>query len=155
MAFLTAYYNRPSVDAECQKDRKSIVEPGQTVPLSKIITGLRNGTIILPESNPQYDIPEKEIDVPAQRTPEATNAAIADAAVKHLSETADSFPADITRRPGFDSADAEEFFDSIAAVIANKPNGEVDGEQPAAPQSKAGDKPKSEPLGGNNDADAA
>lgn len=154
MAFLTAYFNRPGIDAERQINRKSIVEPGQTVPLSKIITGLKNGTIILPESHPQFDIPENEIDVPAQRTPEGTNAAIADATVQHLSETADACLADITRRPGFDAADAEEFFDNISAAIANKSNGEDDGEQPAASQSQAGDKPNSEPLGGNKDAAA-
>lgn len=151
MAFLiySAYANRPSIDGEFQSDKVSIVEPGQTVPLSRIITGLKNGTIILPPGEQNFDIPGQEVDIPSGRTPEATNAAVAAATADYLARTADEHVPDPTSRPNFTAEDALNHMQVLADVINKElqPNGDGDGVQPPAPQSQGGEKPNEEPFG--------
>ena len=98
---------------------KSITQPEQVMPLRKIMDGLRNGTLVLDMSKQQdFDIPEHEIDVQAGRTPESTNAAIAEATLADLSAKADAAGEDITSAPGFTIEDAAELVDGVESRIA-------------------------------------
>lgn len=114
----TAYNFGPVIPAETVKG-KSITQPEQVMPLRKIMDGLRNGTLVLDMSKRQhFDIPEHEIDVQPGRTPEATNAAIADATLADLSAKADAAGEDITSAPGFTIEDAADLVDEVESRIA-------------------------------------
>lgn len=144
--FKTAYNVKNHVSGEDYTRVKSKTQPEQVVPLNRIIEGLKNGSIIL-DGNPQhFDIAEHEINVFAGRTPEETNAIIAAATAADLAESAAKAGDVITAHPGFQIEDAQPTVDAIEAAIANA---DVDGEQAAAPQSQAAEKPKTEALTGS------
>lgn len=114
----TAYNFGLVVPAETVKG-KSITQPEQVMPLRKIMDGLRNGTLVLDMSKQQhFDISEHEIDVQPGRTPESTNAAIADATLADLSAKADAAGEDITSAPGFTIEDAADLVDVVESRIA-------------------------------------
>ena len=123
----TAYNFGPVIPAETVEG-KSITQPEQVMPLRKIMDGLRNGTLVLDMSKQQYfDIPEHEIDVQAGRTPESTNAAIAEATLADLSAKADAAGEDITAAPGFTIEDAADLVDGVESRIASSMAARKDG----------------------------
>ena len=114
----TAYNFGPVIPAETVKG-KSITQPEQVMSLRKIMDGLRNGTLVLDMSKQQhFDIPEHEINVRPGRTPEATNAAIAEATLADLSAKADAAGDDITAAPGFTIEDCADLVDGVESRIA-------------------------------------
>lgn len=116
--FATAY-NRPFiVSGESYEGVKSITQPEQVLPLSRIINGLKNGTIFLPSGEGKFDIPEHEIDVNSGKTPELTNSFINDAVLSDLEKSADDAGDDITAAPGFQIEDAHSFIDGIESVVS-------------------------------------
>lgn len=141
--FQTAFKNKPKTVSESFKGIKSITQPEQVLPLNKIISGLKNGTIFLPQSNAQFDIPEHVIDVQAGDTPEQTNANVAAATAADLAESAASHGEIITAAPGFVPEDAQPLVDAIEAALINA---DGDGVKAAATQSKAADQPSKEAL---------
>lgn len=141
--FKTAFNTQNFVRGEDYSKIKSITQPEQVLPLNRIIDGLKNGTLILNGHYEDYDIPEHEIDVAAGKTPEQTNANISAATTADLAESADKAGENITAHPGFQIEDAQPTVDAIEAALSNV---EVDGEQAAALQSQAADKPKTEAL---------
>lgn len=141
----TAYNFGPVIPAETVKG-KSITQPEQVMPLRKIMDGLRNGTLVLDMSKQQhFDIPEHEIDVRPGRTPEATNAALAEATLADLSAKADAAGEDITSAPGFTIEDAADLVDGVesrivASMAARKDGaGEAGAEGAGAASQKASD----------------
>lgn len=141
--FKTAFNTKNFVKGEDYSKVKSVTQPEQVLPLKRILDGLKNGTIILNGHNEEFDIPEHEIDVAAGITPDQTNANINAATVADLAESANKAGENITAHPGFQIEDAQPTVDAIEAALSNV---EVDGEQAAAPQSQAADKPKTEAL---------
>ena len=153
----TAYNFGPVIPAETVKG-KSITQPEQVLPLRKIMYGLRNGTLVLDMSKQQYfDIPEHEIDVQPGRTPESTNAAIADATLADLSAKADAAGEDITASPGFTIEDAADLIDGVEVRIADEAVRKAalrvsDSPRAGAAPQKASDGPKGEDDGAHSAA---
>lgn len=116
--FQTPYKRLKIVSAETFKGVKSITQPEQVLPLNRIITGLKNGTIFLPNNNQEFDIPENMIDVPAGKTPESTNAAVHDATIAALDKSAADAGVVITAAPGFVPEDAHALTDAVEAAIS-------------------------------------
>lgn len=115
--FQTAFMKK-HVAAESFKGIKSITEPEQVLPLQRIISGLKNGTIFLPQHNLQYDIPESELNVPSGITPESTNSAVHDATIAALDKSAADAGEIITAAPGFTPEDAHDFIDAVNSAIS-------------------------------------
>lgn len=118
--FQTAFNRKKTISAESYKGVKSITEPEQVLPLKKIIQGLKNGTILLPERPQHYDIPEQEIDVKVGRSPESTNANIASATADFLVSSADRAGEIITAAPGFQPEDAHNLIDSVESSLSKQ-----------------------------------
>lgn len=116
--FVTAYNKKFKFTGEDYRKVKSITQPEQVLPLQRIITGLRNGTILLNSTPQHFDIPEHDIEFRQGRTPEETNAAIHAAQVADLADQAQKFGNDITAAPGFQPEDAHEFTDAIEAALS-------------------------------------
>lgn len=116
--FVTAYNGKFCFTGEDYKDVKSITQPEQVLPLRRIITGLRNGTILLNSTPQHFDIPEHEIDYRQGRTPEETNALIHAAQVEDLVTQAEKSGTNITAAPGFQPEDAHVFTDAIEKALS-------------------------------------
>lgn len=141
--FKTAYNVKNHVTGEDYSKTVSQCQPEQVLPLKRILDGIKNGTIVMDGHPQQFDIAEHRIDVAAGTTPTQTNANIDAATTADLAKLADQFGEDITARPNFTLEDAQDTTDAVEAALFNV---EVDGEQAAAPQSQAADKPKTEAL---------
>lgn len=153
--FKTAYNVKNFVTGEDYKGVVSVTQPEQVLPLNRILSGLKNGTIVL-DGKPQFfDITEHEIDVVAGETPEQTNSNIANATVADLAESATSAGEIITAHPGFQVEDAQPIVDAVEEAISLKSNVEDEREQPAAASSQAGDKRSPEALDKSNSASSA
>lgn len=116
--FRTPYNGKSVIKGEDYSKIPSITQPEQVLPFDKIIAGLKNGTIFLPDKPQHFDIPEHEIDVPSSNTPEGTNAAVAAATLQDLEATAAQAGEDITAAPGFTVEDGQPIADFVSATIA-------------------------------------
>ena len=63
MQFKTPFNGLSKISGEDYSKVKSITQPEQVLPFAKIVAGLKNGTIFLPDKPQHFDIPEHEIDV--------------------------------------------------------------------------------------------
>ena len=89
------------------------------MPLKRILSGLKNGSIILDSKPQHFDIPEHEIEFTQGRSPESTNAAIHDAQLNDLAASADAAGTDITAAPGFTPEDAHGLMDAVEAAVSS------------------------------------
>lgn len=137
MKFKTPFNGLSFVRGEDYSKVKSITQPEQVLPFAKIIAGLKNGTIFLPDKPQHYDIPEHEIDVPSQIIPEGTNAAVAAATLQDLSATAAQAGEDITAAPGFTVEDGQPIADFVESAIAEAESVKSAGHQKAQADEKA------------------
>lgn len=117
--FVTAYNKKFKFTGEDYRKVKSITQPEQVLPLQRIISGLRNGTILLNSTPQHFDIPEHDVEFRQGRTPEETNAAIHAAQVADLADQAQKFGTDITSAPGFQPEDAHGLTDAIEAALSS------------------------------------
>lgn len=129
--FVTAYNGLFKITGENYSKIPSITQPEQVLPFDKIIAGLKNGTIFLPDKPQQFDIPEHDIDIPSQNTPEGTNAAVAAATLQDLEATAAQAGEDITASPGFTIEDGHPIADFVEAAIAEAESEKSAGNQKA------------------------
>lgn len=131
MQFKTPFNGLSKISGEDYSKVKSITQPEQVLPFAKIVAGLKNGTIFLPDKPQHFDIPEHEIDVPSQTTPEGTNAAVSEAVARDLAETAAQAGEDITAAPGFTVEDGHPIADFVEAAIAEAESEKSAGHQKA------------------------
>ena len=131
MEFKTPYNGKSVIKGEDYSKIPSITQPEQVLPFDKIIAGLKNGTIFLPDKPQQFDIPEHEIEIPSSNTPEGTNAAVAAATLQDLEATAAQAGEDITATPGFTIEDAHPLADFVEAAIAEAESEKSAGHQKA------------------------
>ena len=85
MVILSCYDKNFKILAEKQKT-KSIVQPGQALPMNKLIKGVINGSIVINSVPAEYDFCEKEVDVQEGKTPSSTFAAANEAFVNELQQ---------------------------------------------------------------------
>lgn len=108
---------------------KSIVEPGQCLPMNKLIKGVINGSIVINPRFMEYDYKETVSDeFDAHGTPSEISKQQNDAFISALDKQSD-VPADPTASPSFDAVDAENLAISLASA-----EGAIEGAggQPAA-----------------------
>ena len=117
--FRTAYNGKVSVSGEDYSKIKSITQPEQVLPLNRIISGLKNGTILLNSTPQHFDIPEHDIVYQQGHTPESTNAALHEAQLNDLNVSAENAGTDITSAPGFQPEDAHGLTDAIEAALSS------------------------------------
>lgn len=114
----TAYENRDVVFGAIKDTGISIVEPGNALPMRKLIKGVINGSIVINTSRGEFDIPEgvSEDFAPGKTDAETQKKAFL-ASQEYLDKTSD-LPSDPTASPSFDAVDAENLAHSIAASQA-------------------------------------
>lgn len=117
--FRTAFNGKTKISGEDYSKVVSITEPEQVLPLKRILSGLKNGSIILDSKPQHFDVPEHEIDFVQGRTPESTNAAIHEAQLNDLAASADAAGTDITAAPGFTPEDAHGLMDAVEAAVSS------------------------------------
>ena len=117
--FRTAFNTKSRVSGEDYKKIKSITEPEQVLPLKRILTGLKNGSIILDSKPQDFDIPEHDINVVPGRTPEETNARIHAAQLEDIAASADAAGSVVTAAPGYTIEDSHDLIDAVEAAVSS------------------------------------
>lgn len=143
MVFVRKAYCDTAVFGTTVIKEKSIVEPGQCLPMNKLIRGVINGSVVINPRFMEYDFKESYSDeFEPGSTPDETMKAQNDAFVGALDKQS-NIPADPTASPSFDAVDAENLQQSIAAAQAAAAEGERAqvGEGGAAPQKQSDDEP--------------
>lgn len=134
---------------------KSIVEPGQCLPMNKLIKGVINGSIVINPRFMEYDFDESLSDeFDAHGSPSEIAKQQNDAFISGLDKQSD-VPSDPTSSPSFDAVDAENLAFNLAS------QGTLEGvsavvDDAGAPSKKAGDGKSEEQPNGSlaSDGDA-
>lgn len=134
---------------------KSIVEPGQSLPMNKLIKGVINGSIVINPRFMEYDYPESVSDeFDAVGTPSEIAKQQNDAFVAALDKQSD-VPADPTASPVFDAVDAENLANAIADVQAASEGGSAQVGAADEPLKAQGSKPVTKPSGSLSSGEGA
>lgn len=126
----------------CEKiETPSLVEPGQAIPMNRLVTGVINGTIRISDlsrDNMRYDFAEKTSAEFVGGATAAEQAAAANAQlVKELDDSANL--SDPTASPSFDAIDAENLANSLSSQGAIEGRRADSAEGAAAPKQPGGD----------------
>lgn len=129
-------------------DSISIVEPGQSLPMNKLIKGVINGTIVINPRQYDYDFKESWSDeFDAKGTPAEIAAQQNNAFIDALDAQSD-IPADPTASPNFDAVDAENLAQELASAQATIEGGGAAVGEGSALSQQAGDaEPVTQPGG--------
>ena len=140
MVFVRKAYEDSHVFGSERIKDKSIVEPGQVLPMNKLIKGVINGSIVINPRFMEYDFKEGvSDDFEEGRTPSETLHNQNEAFIAALDKQSD-IPSDPTASPVFDAVDAENLANALASQVAIEGDGDV-GEGAATPKSQAATEP--------------
>lgn len=118
MVYIRKAYGDEKVFGTTEIKSKSIVEPGQCLPMNKLIKGVINGSIVINPHFMEYDYKETLSDeFEAHGTPAEIAKQQNDAFISAL-DSQSNVPSDPTASPSFDAVDAENLAISLAAEQA-------------------------------------
>lgn len=116
----------------------SICEPGNALPMRKLVKGIINGSIVINTSRGEYDLPEgvSEEFSPGKTVAETNRNA--NAASTAFLDSSSDLPADPTASPSFDIVDAENLASQLSASQAAIEGGSANVGEAAAQTQNAG-----------------
>lgn len=156
MVYIRKAYCDKSVYGTTKIKSKSIVEPGQTLPMNKLIKGVINGSIVINPRFMDYDYKEGISDefVPGKTISETMRRAAF--ASEDFLDKQSNVPADPTASPVFDAVDAENLANAIADVQVAIEGVRAEVGEGAQPSKAKSNKPVTQPDGSlSSDENAA